>query len=123
ELLAWSEAGLAALTTATVTTRTKVPRKNFIFSARFLSSDLPKSRVFLSRQISEFPYFLHVVSDRRTVPRRAAQLFWRRNLHQDRFLHVEPVLRLIENRLGVRLECLFVDLLSAVRRQTMHHHY
>ena len=35
-------------------------------------------------------------------------------------LHVQPVLRLIENSLSVRLERFVVDLLAALRGQAMH---
>jgi len=40
---------------------------------------------------------------------------------QDRFLHVEPVLGLIEDGLRVGLEGGFVDLLAAIGWQAMHH--
>ena len=42
-------------------------------------------------------------------------------LSQNRFLHVQPVLGLVENGLRVRFESFLVDLLTAMRRQTMHH--
>ena len=40
---------------------------------------------------------------------------------EDGLLHVQPVFRLVENRLGIRLERLFLNLLAAIGRQAMHH--
>lgn len=42
-------------------------------------------------------------------------------LREDRFLHVQPIFRLIENSLGMRFERFLVDLLATMRGQTMHH--
>src|SRR5207244_13026356 len=40
---------------------------------------------------------------------------------EDSLLHVQPVFRLVENRLGIRLERLFLNLLAPIGRQAMHH--
>jgi hypothetical protein len=43
------------------------------------------------------------------------------SFRQNRFLHVQPVLSLIENRAGICFENLGVDLLAAMRRRAMRH--
>ena len=45
----------------------------------------------------------------------------RNNPIQNRFLHVQPVFRLRENRVRIGLECFFVNFFAAIRGQAMHH--
>src|SRR6266404_3700097 len=45
----------------------------------------------------------------------------RAHRQEHRLLHMEPILRLVENRLGVRFERCVVDFLAAMRREAMHH--
>ena len=50
---------------------------------------------------------------------------WQRNLTgqpgENGLLRVQPVLGLGENRVGMCLECFFVDLLASIGRQAVHH--
>src|SRR6266702_940815 len=53
----------------------------------------------------------------RAAPLFTSGRFSSRELGQDRFLHVQPALRLIENGLRVRFERFLLDFLTAMRRQ------
>src|SRR5438309_8434786 len=57
----------------------------------------------------------------RAAPLFASSRFPSRELGQDRFLHVQPVLRLIENGLRMHFESFLLDFLTPMRRQAMHH--
>src|SRR5437868_350728 len=75
----------------------------------------------LSRTLSRIGSFSSV-SDKVFKPRLSPQALV--NLpngpFQYRLLHVKPILGLIENGLGVRLEGFLVNFIAAICRQTMH---